>query len=725
MTQDVVSISLEPASSQGLLRPVSRYEEDIGRPIYKEKPPATAKFDRAVTELLLLKPGRFSEIKADNVHLIKSDGEKEAEEVEENSKEDDKVDEDVANDQKRRKELSAEEMGMMKYEVAGRLHAAWQQMMKTSEIIRSLTPLQPHPYTEPHLVGNATIPADSLMTTSSLSDKPPSKDIFAALDVKKMILARNRKGLSDAKEALVVRAGEMRRQMAGEPQYWTDLKSLAGFPIPADDTPTGMQMNAIAGPSDPRTDISNGNKVWSIRPRWKPGRDLDARVQMASDVMIPYAPDEAGLPFRMAAIATLDPPASPVGDQKEEVQGSSTGSRTTIRIPARRRRRLRLCIRTADQRDDRVSFSTLDDSALEEDNGEGADSNRSLERAAEELFEEEIYNEIRTEAKASPTLNARISVDSVTISAVPEQELVFELVNLDELEDGEDVPKRSSAKADLILSIVKMSMLKIYRERSAPKAVEPEPATEEISGPSRPKAGTRSKPGQPPSAAVKPVQPPSAKATVFGTLVPYLHYQAFLGRLLQVLGEFRKTIGSFGLDFGIRRKDSGVVGGLDWASLVGGTDGYKDGSIDVTLEGRQIVSLTISSSATFTLVFPNVYLPSSDMTQLPSYVSRELRQCLVDVIEEHVRSKTEPSGFAKVAKDHLAGTVSTAKTRIVVDIGATLPVSSIKAYILRRKGDRDTHGQETTIQHIEEVVFDGTKSDEGELLRWVNRMIVQ
>lgn len=69
----------------------------------------------------MLKPGRFSEIKADNVHLIKSDGEKEAEGVEENTKEDAMVDEDVEKDQKRRKELSAEEMGMMKYEVAGRL----------------------------------------------------------------------------------------------------------------------------------------------------------------------------------------------------------------------------------------------------------------------------------------------------------------------------------------------------------------------------------------------------------------------------------------------------------------------------------------------------------------------------------------------------------------------------------------------------------------------------
>lgn len=131
-----------------------------------------------------------------------------------------------------------------------------------------------------------------------------------------------------------------------------------------------------------------------------------------------------------------------------------------------------------------------------------------------------------------------------------------------------------------------MGMLKIYRERSAPKAVEAEPTTKELSGPSRPKAGARAKPSQTPSATVKSPQPPSAKATVFGTLVPYLHYQAFLGRLLQVLAEFKRTIASFGLDLGIRRKDSGEVGGLDWASLVGGTDGYKDGSIDVTLEGR-------------------------------------------------------------------------------------------------------------------------------------------
>lgn len=81
---------------------------------------------------------------------------------------------------------------------------------------------------------------------------------------------------------------------------------------------------------------------------------------------------------------------------------------------------------------------------------------------------------------------------------------------------------------------------------------------------------------------------------------------------------------------------------------------------------RQIVSLTISSSSSFTLVFPNVYLPSSDMTQLPSYISRELRQCLVDIIEERVRARLAEEGtrMGKVVKDHLVGSVSTVKTKM-------------------------------------------------------------
>lgn len=59
----------------------------------------------------------------------------------------------------------------------------------------------------------------------------------------------------------------------------------------------------------------------------------------------------------------------------------------------------------------------------------------------------------------------------------------------------------------------------------------------------------------------------------------------------------------------------------------------------------------------------------------------------------------------------------------VIEIGATLGDTSIKAYILRRKGDKDTHGQETTIQHVEEVGFEGSKAGSPGLLEWVDRMI--
>ena len=184
---------------------------------------------------------------------------------------------------------------------------------------------------------------------------------------------------------------------------------------------------------------------------------------------------------------------------------------------------------------------------------------------------------------------------------MPDQELVFELVSplcrnvrlnrklnsrsieqvsVDDLDHHKEKQRKPSAKADLILSIIKMSMLKIYRERKAPKPAEPEAASKEV--PVRTKGGARPKPVQTTPAVTK--TPPTG--TILGMLVPYLHYQAFLHRLLEILIEFKKTIASFGLDLGIRRKDSGEVGGLDWASLVGGSEGYKDGSIDVTLEGR-------------------------------------------------------------------------------------------------------------------------------------------
>jgi hypothetical protein len=154
-------------------------------------------------------------------------------------------------------------------------------------------------------------------------------------------------------------------------------------------------------------------------------------------------------------------------------------------------------------------------------------------------------------------------------------------VDLDDLEEGEGViSRRGSARADLVLSIIKMSMLRLYRARKRPPVQEVDSSGKNVL-PSKSLAGP-AKPLQPVKLSVKPLDLP----TLLGTLVPYLYYQAFLHRLLEVLSEFKRTIDSFGFQMDIKRKDSGEVGGLNWGALVGTAGEMQDGSIDVTLEDR-------------------------------------------------------------------------------------------------------------------------------------------
>jgi hypothetical protein len=154
-------------------------------------------------------------------------------------------------------------------------------------------------------------------------------------------------------------------------------------------------------------------------------------------------------------------------------------------------------------------------------------------------------------------------------------------VDLDDLEDETDgIPLKGSAKADLILSIIKMSMFRLYRSRKRNKGQEPEAQSKSLP-PAKSTTGP-TKSIQPNPNVTKTAEPP----TLLGTLVPYLYYQAFLRRLLGILADFQEIISSFGLRMGIKRKDSGEVGGLNWDGLLGRAGGMEDGSIDVTLEDR-------------------------------------------------------------------------------------------------------------------------------------------
>jgi hypothetical protein len=252
------------------------------------------------------------------------------------------------------------------------------QMMKTSEIIRSLIPAQPHPYVAPeHAAQHTTIPHHVFDIVPSRSQKPLTKDILTALDLKKMLLARNRKGLSDARESLVTRATEMRARMQGEHEYWDDLKRLAGFPHAEGSTGVSVGTKELE---------QDRNKTWSLRPRWRTDNGVSPENQIATDVMIPYAADEASPPFRATAIATLDPPSNGL------IHVSSTPRSSAIRMPSRRRRRLRICIRTAGDAKKHSLYSTLNVAPEADDDSDSI--SQSLEAASEEVFEEEIFNEV-------------------------------------------------------------------------------------------------------------------------------------------------------------------------------------------------------------------------------------------------------------------------------------------------------------------------------------------
>jgi hypothetical protein len=154
-----------------------------------------------------------------------------------------------------------------------------------------------------------------------------------------------------------------------------------------------------------------------------------------------------------------------------------------------------------------------------------------------------------------------------------------------DMEDEDGVSSKAepghSVRADLILSIIKLSMIKLYRARKEKAtAPPPPPATNVRTG--LPRAGSV----PPNNPATQPAVQVAQNNTLLGNLVPYLHYQAFLQSLLRTLDNFDFIMKSFGLSMSVRRKDNGQIGGLDWVGLTGVGDGFRDGSLDVTLEDR-------------------------------------------------------------------------------------------------------------------------------------------
>lgn len=116
-----------------------------------------------------------------------------------------------------------------------------------------------------------------------------------------------------------------------------------------------------------------------------------------------------------------------------------------------------------------------------------------------------------------------------------------------------------STRANLLSSLLRLGMLRIYRSRSSPRP-------EKIPSPDR----------------------------LLAPVVAYMHYQAFCQHLFHILEGFRRAMRDAGLELEIRKSTGGSTGGLDWDAFMGdvrsqGSDAGRvnlKGNVELLVNGR-------------------------------------------------------------------------------------------------------------------------------------------
>lgn len=114
-----------------------------------------------------------------------------------------------------------------------------------------------------------------------------------------------------------------------------------------------------------------------------------------------------------------------------------------------------------------------------------------------------------------------------------------------------------SPRANLLASLLRLGMLRIYRSRQS--------ASLET--------------GNNPDQLLAPV-------------VAYMHYQAFCQHLFHILEGFQCAIHDVGLDLEIRKSTGGLTGGLDWEAFMcseserGERQSNLKGNVELLVDGR-------------------------------------------------------------------------------------------------------------------------------------------
>lgn len=145
----------------------------------------------------------------------------------------------------------------------------------------------------------ASIPAKSL--TGTVADLPPPNQAVRLLADTKLAVVRHIDAIKRANEVLSNGSKQLRALTAEEETYWSNVLHIGGFSRRTE-TITESTENAANAPQAPGT--SEGTLLsWSLLPR-PLSNGLPPPRQIATDIMIPYAPDE-GQSFQCPAYQDL------------------------------------------------------------------------------------------------------------------------------------------------------------------------------------------------------------------------------------------------------------------------------------------------------------------------------------------------------------------------------------------------------------------------------------
>ncbi|KAJ9118926.1 hypothetical protein QFC24_005891 [Naganishia onofrii] len=270
-------------------------DSPVGDVTWEIERPATEQINQAIRNVLVRKPARFFDVTVQQVEKEDQEATRKTEEQHDSSllKTEElpgtdtptKAGQDVV--EVAGKMMTVEEMGQMKVELHQTLGVAWNELNKIAELCRSLISTQFHPYVLPPNEATASVPAKSLSGT--LADRAPPTQAVRLLGDTKLAVVRHIDSIKRSQDILVNGSKQLMALRAQEDVYWQNVLQVSGINgVHQDDLQDGSSEKAIAN-----TDGSTSQPPlsWSLLPR-PLSNGLPPNRQMATDVMIPYAPDE-------------------------------------------------------------------------------------------------------------------------------------------------------------------------------------------------------------------------------------------------------------------------------------------------------------------------------------------------------------------------------------------------------------------------------------------------